>query len=145
MSSEQSPPPAVDRIGVAAHMLAIRFSEDADLPARYRQLKQPSRKFRNSKEDSEIEKRFKLNAESWMQLIHAMLARIDESQAWRFINSSPQFDGGTNKVVEHKDFCDFLDYLILRRDVEHCGSEELGGLALLSIAFQREVEKHIQA
>ena len=55
-----------------------------------------------------------MNVESWVQLIHAMLARIDESQAWRFINSSPEFDGNTNRVVENKDFCDFLDYMIRR-------------------------------
>jgi hypothetical protein len=57
---------------------------------------------------------------------------------------SPQFDGTVNRVTENKDFCNFVDYLILRRDKEKCGPEELGGLALLSVAFQREVEKRIQ-
>lgn len=144
MSTTQASTSAHDRIDLAAHKLAVYFTEDTDLPARYRRLTDPSRKIRKVKQDSEIENRFKANVESWGRLIHTMLAKIDDSQAWRFINLSPQFEGTVNRVTENKDFCDFVDYLILRRDKEKCGPEELGGLALLSVAFQREVEKRIQ-
>lgn len=57
---------------------------------------------------------------------------------------SPQFDRAVNSVADNKDFRDFVDYLILRRDKEQCGAEELGSLAILSVAFQREIEKRIQ-
>ena len=136
--------PAGERLTVAAHRLAVRFTEDTDLPARYRGLSDPSRKIQKVKEDSEVEKRFKANVESWRQLIETMLAKIDEGQAWRFVNLFPQFAGTIDKVTDNKDFCDFVDYMILRRDKEQCGPDELGGLALLSVAFQREVEKRIQ-
>ena len=136
---------ADDRITLAAHKLALYFTEDTDLPARYRRLADPSRKVRKAKEDSEIEKRFKANVDSWRRLIDTMLAKIDETQAWRFINLSPQFDATIDRVTANKDFCDFVDYLILRRDKEQCDPDELGGLALLSVAFQREVERQIQS
>jgi hypothetical protein len=136
--------PAEERLTLTAHRLAIRFTEDTDLPARYRKLSDPARKIRKVKEDSEVEKRFKANVEAWAHLIETMLAKIEESQAWRFINLVPHILGTMNKVTDNKDFCDFVDYMILRRDKEQCGPDELGGLALLSVAFQREVEKRIQ-
>ena len=136
--------PAEERLTLTAHRLAIRFTEDTDLPARYRKLSDPARKIRKVKEDSEVEKRFKANVEAWAHLIETMLAKIEESQAWRFINLGPHILGTMNKVTDNKDFCDFVDYMILRRDKEQCGPDELGGLALLSVAFQREVEKRIQ-
>lgn len=145
MPTTQASLSADDRIDFAAHKLAVHFTEETDLPARYRRLTDPSRKKAKVKEGSEIEKRFKANVESWGRLIHTMLVKIDESQAWRFINLSPQFDGTISRVTENKDFCDFVDYLILRRDQEQCGPDELGGLALLSVAFQQQVERRLQA
>ena len=134
-----------DKITLAAHKLAVYFTEEADLPAGYRSLSDPSRKIRKVKVDSGVEMRFKAKVESWGRLIGTMLTKIDEGQAWRFINLRPQLDGPINKLTENKDFCAFVDYLILRRDKEQCGPVELGGLASLSVAFQREVEKQIQA
>jgi hypothetical protein len=133
-----------DRVIVAAHKLAVRFTEDTDLPARYRRRADPSVKIPKVKEDSEIEKRFKANVESWSIVIKTMIGKLDEGQAWRFINLRPESIGRIGKVTDSQDFCDFIDYMILRRDKERCGPDELGGLALLSVAFQREVEKQIQ-
>ncbi|MCY2990856.1 MAG: hypothetical protein NTY19_23715 [Planctomycetota bacterium] len=133
-----------DRVVIAAHRLAVRFTEDADLPARCRRRTDPSVKIPKFKEDSEIEKRFKANVESWRTVIETMIAKLDEGQAWRFINLRPESIGRIGKVIESQDFCDFIDYMILRRDKEWCGPDELGGLALLSVALQREVEKQIQ-
>lgn len=145
MPSTSASTPEDDRIALAAYKLAVHFTEYTDMPARYRRLADPSRKVRKVKEDSEIERRFKANVESWRQLIDTMLAKIDEVQAWRFINLSPQFDTASNRVTANKDFCDFMDYLIMRRDKDQCAPDELGSLALLSVAFQREVEKRIQS
>jgi hypothetical protein len=133
-----------DRIAVAAYQLAIRFTEDGDLPRRFRRLTNASGKARKTNEDSEIEKRFRSKVESWTRIIETMLAKIDHAQAWRFIRLLPHIDGTLKRISQNKDFCDFIDYLILRRDIEQCDSDELGGLALLSVAFQREIEKQIQ-
>ena len=133
-----------DRIALAAQRLAVDFAEDTELPARYRKSPTASDKARKVKEDSVIEKRFKSNVEAWKQLIETMLTKINEGQAWRFINLSPQVDNAMKKVTDSRDFCDFADYLALRRDQESCGPEELGGLAMLSTAFQRAVEKRLQ-
>jgi len=136
--------PLSDRIAKAAHTLALRFTEDAELPARFRRQTNSSAKPRKVKEDSDIELRFRSNVESWARLIDTMILKIDQAQAWRFIHLLPQIDGAIAQLTQNKDFCDFVDYLILRRDIEQCDSDELGGLALLSVAFQREIEKRIQ-
>jgi hypothetical protein len=135
---------AEDKVALAAHRLEVNFTEDTDLPARYRKSSVPSSKIRKVNEDSVLEKQFKANVEAWRRLIETMLAKIGESQAWRFVNLCPQLDGTIHKASESKDFCDFVDYLILRRDKEQCGPDELGSLVLLLAKFQREVEKRIQ-
>lgn len=70
-----------DRIASAAQELAIRFTEDADLPARFRRQTDASVKPRKIKEDSDIEKRFRSNGESWARLIETMISKIDHAQA----------------------------------------------------------------
>jgi len=132
------------RVILAAHRLAVAFTEEADLPVRFRKSSS-SAQSRKSKKDSEVEKRFGANVKSWTQLIETMLAKIGSQQAWRFVELSPEIDPTVRKLSDCKDFCDFMDYLILRRDREKCGAEELGGLALLSMAFQRKIEKLIQS
>jgi hypothetical protein len=128
------------KVKIAAQRLAIRFTEDADLPVRYRRASS-SANSRKVKKDSEVELRFKADVKKWTQLIETMLVKINNRQAWRFINLSPEIDQTIQKLTDCKDFCDFVDYLILRRDREKCSADELGGLAMLSVAFQREIEK----
>ena len=132
------------RIASAAHRLAIEFSDDADLPAKYSKSSPVSGKARKVKSDSETARRFQANVKAWGRLIETMLAKIDESQAWRFIELSPQVDNATKQITDNRDFRDFADYLALRRDRESCEPEELGGLAMLLTAFQRAVEKRVQ-
>ena len=132
-----------ERIILAAHYLTVLFYEDVNLPARYRRQKELNVNSRKINDDSGIEKRFRNKVVSWANLIEIMISKIGEEKAWRFINIVPEFKGSETRITENKDFCDYIDYLILRRDVELCESEELGGLALLSVAFQREIEKRI--
>ena len=132
-----------DPIENAAHHLTVQFTEDVLLPTRYRKTADFDQRKRKPKQDSEIEKRFRANVQTWRTLIETMLSKLDAAQAWRFINLAPQIDGDLAKVTDNADFCDFIDYLILRRDTENCGADELGGLAQLSTAFQRELEKRI--
>lgn len=132
-----------DKVKLASHRLAVQFTEDDQLPARYRKRMDSTQKIRKAKEDSDVEKRFRASVQGWRTLIQTMFAKLDNDQAWRFINLCPQFDGPIKSVADNGDFCAFIDYLILRRDRENCDSDELGGLAQLSVAFQREVEKRI--
>lgn len=130
------------KVTIAAQRLAIRFTEDADLPVRYRNASSAASSSK-VKKDSEVELRFKADVKKWTQLIETMLATIDNRQAWRFINLSPEIDPTVRQLIDCKDFCDFVDYLILRRDKEKCSVDELGGLAMLSVAFQHKIEKYI--
>jgi hypothetical protein len=131
-----------DRVELASHRLAVSFSEEANLPIRFRRTS--SSKPRRGKEDSEVELRFRAKVQAWRQLIETMLSKVDHSQAWRFVDLTPEVPPQLQDLTDCRDFCDFIDYLVLRRDKEQCGPDELGALALLSVALQREVEKRIQ-
>lgn len=132
-----------DRISLASHRLAVVFTEDELLPTRYRKSADSGQRKRKPKQDSEIEKRFRASVQSWRNLMETMLTKLGPEQTWRFINLAPQVDGDMAKVTDNADFCDFIDYLVLRRDKENCDTDELGGLAQLSTAFQREIEKRL--
>lgn len=131
------------RVTAASHRLAVDFTDEAALPVRFRRPSS-STKLRKINKDADVEVRFRANVRLWAQLIEAMLAEITSTQAWRFIGLSPEIGPTTRKLTDCKDFCDLTDYLILRRDKEDCSADELGGLALLSMAFQREIERRIQ-
>ncbi len=144
MSSSHAKLPFNEWVEIAAHKLAIRFTEDTDLPARFRRQSDATVNSRKIKEDSDIEKRFRRNVDSWVRLIETMITKIDHAQVWRFVHMLPESDAPITSVTQNKDFRDFIDYMILRRDTEKCDTDELGSLALLSVAIQREIEKRIQ-
>ncbi len=78
-----------------------------------------------------------------MQLIETMLARVEYNKAWRFITSKPDVEDDIPSPAYSKDFIDFTDYSVLRRDKENCDYKELGYLAMLHNEFQREIDKQI--
>jgi hypothetical protein len=81
--------PDGNRVELAAHRLAVEFTDDADLPQRYRKFPSAG-KSKKIKEDSEVEKRFRANVNSWRLLIETMCVKILNEQAWRFIELSPE-------------------------------------------------------
>lgn len=131
-----------NQVNIAAHRLAIFYADEIDIPARYKSKSDKQKKFNL---DSSIEIRFRENVEHWKRLIDTMLSKIDRSLAWRFINSSPILDNISKSVAYHHDFIEFINYLVLRRDIDNCDSEELGRLVMLSGTFQKELEKMINS
>lgn len=73
--------PFNDRIAKAAHKLALRFTQDTELPLRFRRQTDSSVKPRAVKENSENEVRFRANVYSWACLIETMISKIDQVQA----------------------------------------------------------------
>ncbi len=134
---------ADDPLLVAAHMLAVHFSEGKDIPVRFRKGSEQTVQQRQIKADSKLEKRFQEDVRCWERILTTMLAKLDSALAWRFINCSPHVGDAIGSVAHCKDFRDFLDYLILRRDKEVCDADELGGLVMLMGAFQRQIEKQM--
>lgn len=132
-------------IDLEAHRLAIYFTDSAELPTRLRKRSESGKqKKKTKKRDSEVEKRFKKNVQEWRSLIETMLERLPLEQAWRFIRLAPRIDKDAARLTDNPDFHDLMEYLILRRDKEECGAAELGCLAQLSTAFQREIERHLE-
>jgi hypothetical protein len=144
MSEIQLMLPANDPIAAAAVKLVLRFTEEEDLPVRFRHQGESPRRRRKVKEDSACEIRFRSEIEFWKRLVETMLSKLDSEQAWRLINLSPEIDESSTTLTRNRYFRDFMDYLILRRDTERCDSSELGGLALMLNVIQREIEKKIQ-
>ena len=140
----KAPEPSRERVDTAAHRLAVMFTDEAELPARFRKSPQPGTAQRIN-EDSEVERRFRATVKSWTQLIETLLARVEAGQAWRFIQISPDLPDVCPRLSACPDYCDLSDYVARRRDRERCDTDELGNLASLLTAFQREVEKRISA
>jgi hypothetical protein len=133
------------QIETAAHRLAIAFADDTDIPARFRKERSKNVRNKKSSNDSLIENRFKMDVNHWKNLILTMLKKLDDDIAWRFVNISPNVETKVDSAAYNDDFCLFIDYLVLRRDKEKCDSEELGRLAMLSGAFQKEIEKQLKS
>ena len=127
----------------AAYELALKFADDSDIPKRFK--KEKSEESSKQKSDSLIEKRFQEYTNSWTHTINSILKHVlDTNQAWRFIKINPQVaDPSIASVTLCKDFLDFTDLLIQRRDIDMCEDDELGKLCLLHNTFQKEIEKRI--
>lgn len=130
----------------AAIRLARLFTEEIDLPGRLKEKENKKEKNKNSqknKENSGVEQRFQDTIKSWDKFINTMTSRVEKSQASRFLNLTPNVESDIISVAYCKDFQDFTDYFILRRDKEMCDDLELGQLAQLHMAFQREIEQKL--
>ncbi|MBS2213460.1 3'-5' exoribonuclease [Carboxylicivirga mesophila] len=130
----------VSKLEIAAIQLAISFSEEKDIPSNY---KKSSKRTQKVNIDTQIQIRFKKNVKKWKNTISKMLEHIKSEQAWRFINLKPLLITNLESVTQHPDFIEFTDYFVLRRDTQSCDHDELGCLAELHTAFQKEIEKKI--
>ncbi len=127
------------RITKTAEQLTIRFADEIDIPNRF---KKGATRTTKINADSLIEIRFKKHVDSWSKLINSILkATKDEEQAWRFIRIQPQVNERTSRLIDCKDYMDFLGYLIEKRDIQNCEDEELGKLCMLQTAFQKQIQK----
>jgi len=132
-----------DRITMSSTKLALMFSDELDIPTRFKQ-KEDKEKKNTVNLNTLVEKRFQENVKMWKNFINILLSKIDNKQAWRFINIAPIIEPDCQTVTKNNDFCDFTDYFVLRRDKENCSDEEIGCLAMLHTAFQRNIEKMIE-
>jgi hypothetical protein len=124
-----------------AEELTIMFKDEIDIPERFKK----NSKTKTYKKDSLIEARFKNHIKIWIQTIDSILNNhVDQDQAWRFVKLRPEIDiQSLKKVTKNKDFLDFTDLLIKRRDIDNCDPNELGNLSILHTAFQKKIENLI--
>jgi hypothetical protein len=131
-----------NNIHIVANQLALKFSEDSDIPSRFKKdkLKKEDKK---ANLNTLIEQRFQENIKDWILVIETMLNKLENNQAWRFITLVPNIEDNISNTAYTKDFKDFTNYLVLRRDKEDCSFKELGNLAMLYTEFQKEIDKQI--
>jgi len=116
--------------------LAIRYSEDVALPARHRPGYTGKGRVRA---EAAIEEAFQAKVDAYHAAITHMLGHLDSDLAWRVIESAPMSGGDYATVTECRDFLRMNDYLVLRRDIEHCCPEELGCLCNLLGTLQSAI------
>jgi hypothetical protein len=129
-------------IEVISSRLAVMFSDDSDIPNRFK--KNNKNKEKKDIQNSKLEQCFQKNVKNWESVIKTILLKVDDKQAWRFILLNPSIEPELTSVADAQDFIDFTDYFVLRRDIEQCDSEELGLLSVLYSEFQRKIEQTIQ-
>lgn len=124
-----------------ATQLALGYTDDTDIPTRFK--KRTTKKY---DPDSNIEIRFQEQIKRWEEVVNSILKHVaDSDQALRFINSNPIIEDETQTVTTNKDFLDFLDLLIQKRDIDNCGSSELGSLCMLHGTMQKKIESQIES
>lgn len=131
--------PVSDSFHAFAELLAIRFSNESELPNRLKN--EPTKSKTNQNSAAEIS--FRQKVDSWKFIIANMRERIPSELVLRFISLNPSIEENTTQVTQVKDFLDFTDYLILKRDDEKCDDDELGLLSTLHTQFQKVIEKRI--
>ena len=77
-------------------------------------------KFCIPKKDSFGEQRFKIHVKAWTESLNSILKYVkDKNQGWRFIRCNPEInDTSIKSATLCKDFLDFTDLLVLRRDID---------------------------
>jgi len=85
-----------------------------------------------------IERRYKNEIGHWMVVLKIMEKNLPKNKFRRFVNLKPLINKSAKMVTEVKDFLDFTDYLIERRNVSD--DMELGLLATLHTKFQKVIE-----
>ncbi len=128
-------------IYTAAVNWKMRYTELADLPARFRQP--ANEKLSRISRRSKIEQRFQEGVRNWVSTINLMIDRLGSGLAWRIVSLRPLVEPRTTQVTQSQDFLDMLAFMALRRDVENCGPEELGCLSGFLHGLQLEIEKQI--
>lgn len=118
--------------------LAIMFTDEASIPARFK--KDKSEKIQNS----QLERDFQENVKQWQNVIEQMMGEIKDALITRIVKMKPIIEPDLTSITENEDFMEFTYYFINRRDYKHCGPDELGRLAILHTAFQKEIEKKIK-
>lgn len=128
------------RIEIASKRLAILFLDDKDIPAKF---KKGAKETQKGKSNSLVQRRFDSHVKMWNNTIIKIIENNKSELAWRFINIFPKHVENIISVTENNDFTLFTDYFVLRRDIQHCDDNEVGCLAQLYTAFQREIERII--
>lgn len=114
--------------------LAIKFTEELYIPERFkRKLKNKSR----LNTDKEIN--WNKIVKKWIVFIDGLYKNLDSNFVDRVVNFNPIID--SDSFTNNKDFIEFTDYFIKRRDLENCDNDELGKLAMLHTALQQTIEK----
>lgn len=122
-----------------AELLTIRLSNENELPNR---LKSDSTKSKVN-QNSAAEILFRQKVDLWKSIINNMRDRIPRELIIKIVSLNPNVEENVTQVTQVKDYLDFTNYFILKRDVEKCGDEEVGLLSFLHTQFQKVIENRI--
>lgn len=124
-------------VSVAAHKLAIRFTEDTNLPARLQRNSSKKPTAKASSKDSDISRRFQANVDSWILTVNNLIVELDYALAWRLINLNPV--ATPQELSSNTDFLALINHLQKQRNKKNFNAGEIGNLAMLSVAIQKKI------
>ncbi|WP_319502530.1 BRCT domain-containing protein [uncultured Draconibacterium sp.] len=127
------------QIKLLAVQYAIAFSEENEIPAKY---KRSTGKSQRADRDSNIKRKFEAKINDWETTLRNIKQNVHESFSHCFIHCIPTVTGNTSKVTECEDFYVFNEYVSKRRN-EDISYGELGCLVTLLTAFQEKIEEKI--
>jgi hypothetical protein len=130
---------------ITANQLAFKFSDESEIPSRLKKKDTEKKERQKSNLNSLTEQRFQINVNSWLRVIETILSKIESKKAWRFISTTPEVEPNIKNSAYCKDFKEFNDYLVLRRDIENCDDEEVGLISMLQAEFQKQIDKNIKS
>jgi len=123
---------------ILAVKLAIAFSEEGEIPAKYKKRKRRTPK---QEDKTNIETAFEVKVDNWMATVTNIFEKFSVDDGFRFVTITPRINDEDKEVSLCEDFQALNSYLEQRRDIENCSDEELGCLAMLLTAFQKEAER----
>jgi NAD-dependent DNA ligase len=126
------------QIDVLAIRLAIVYSEESDVPAKYK-----SNKKKMVEKETNIQQKFDEKINDWKLTLNEMFNCLGKNIAAQYIFFTPVVSKGVKSVTESAQFLQFNEYLIKRRDIENCGDGELGCLVELFGTIQKAIEKEM--
>ncbi|HET6243857.1 MAG: hypothetical protein H0V01_02580 [Bacteroidetes bacterium] len=129
---------------ITANQLALKFSDELEIPSRLKKKENEKKERQKSNLNSLTEQRFQKNVTSWLKVIETLLSKVESKNAWRYITITPEIESNIKSAAYCKDFIEFTDYFVLRRDIENCDDEEVGLISMLHSEFQKEIEKKIE-
>lgn len=129
----------------AAQRLCLSFSDDSDIPAKYKPGKKKRLKKKEKELDTKVQQRFDANLLAWRKVVEVVYEHVDETQAKRFTSLRPMIDASIINLIDCQDFIDFHDVLIELRDSADCDDQALGKLSMLVTEFQWMIQRQIHS
>lgn len=126
------------QIEVIATRLAIAFSEESEIPAKYKSVSK-----QKVEKETNIQRKFEEKISDWKKTISEIIDHFGFNMGAQYIFMKPNVPKSAKSLTDCRCFSEFNDYLRMRRDIYSCNDGELSCLVLLFGEIQKAIEFEI--